>query len=107
MAFFDGFTLTHLALPEGSIRARHGGSGPPLLLLLLHGNPQSHCMWHRVAPALAERFTVVCPGLRGYGCSHKPPASADHAPCAKRSTERVNDFGSAGLGIFGTAGLGI
>ena len=50
MAFFEGFTLTHVAVPDGSIRVRHGGSGPPLLML--HGNPQTHCMWHRVAPAL-------------------------------------------------------
>ena len=82
MAFFDGFTLTQVTVPDGNIRVRHGGSGPPLLLL--HGNPQSHCMWHRVAPALAQRFTVVCPDLRGYGESLKPPATPDHAPYAKR-----------------------
>ena len=62
--FFDGFTLTEVDVPGGHVRLRHGGSGPPLLLL--HGNPQSHCMWNRVAPALAKRFTVVCPDLRGY-----------------------------------------
>ena len=77
MAFFDGFTLTHVAVPDGSIRVRHGGSGPPLLML--HGAPQSHCMWHRIAPALAQRFTVICPDLRGYGESLKPPATPDHA----------------------------
>jgi len=82
MGFFDGFTLSRIAVPGGTIRARRGGSGPPLLLL--HGNPQSHCNWHRVAPALAEHFTVVCPDLRGYGESFKPPATADHAPYAKR-----------------------
>jgi haloacetate dehalogenase len=53
-------------------------------LLLLHGNPQSHVMWHAVAPELAERFTVVCPDLRGYGGSFCPPASIDHAPYAKK-----------------------
>jgi haloacetate dehalogenase len=83
MGFFAGFTLTYLDLPEGRIRLRHGGSGPPLLLL--HGNPQSHCMWHRVAPALAERFTVICPDLRGYGESFKPAATSDHVPYAKRA----------------------
>jgi haloacetate dehalogenase len=81
MGFFDGFTLTTIEVPGGTIRLRHGGSGPPLLLL--HGNPQSHAMWHLVAPRLAERFTVVCPDLRGYGGSFKPPATADHAPYAK------------------------
>ena len=78
---FEGFTLAHVAVPGGEIRLRHGGSGPPLLLL--HGNPQTHAMWHRVAPTLAERFTVICPDLRGYGFSLKPPATADHAPYAK------------------------
>lgn len=80
--FFDGFTLTRVTVPGGSIRLRHGGSGPPLLLL--HGNPQSHCIWHEVAPAMARRFTVICPDLRGYGESFKPPATPDHAPYAKR-----------------------
>jgi haloacetate dehalogenase len=79
---FDGFTLTRLKLPGGDIRLRHGGSGPPLVLL--HGNPQSHLIWHLVAPAMAKRFTVVCPDLRGYGDSCKPPISADHAAYAKR-----------------------
>ena len=79
--FFEGFTLTHVAVPGGTIRLRHGGSGPPLLLL--HGNPQTHAMWHLVAPALARRFTVICPDLRGYGFSLKPPATSDHAPYAK------------------------
>jgi haloacetate dehalogenase len=83
MAFFDGFTLTTIVVPGGAIRLRHGGSGPPLLLL--HGNPQSHAMWNLVAPRMAERFTVVCPDLRGYGRSFKPPATADHAPYAKQA----------------------
>ena len=80
---FEGFRLEHVAVSGGgTIRLRHGGTGPPLLLL--HGNPQSHMMWHLVAPKLAERFTVICPDLRGYGGSFKPPATADHAPYAKR-----------------------
>jgi haloacetate dehalogenase len=79
--FFDGFTLEHVPVPGGTIRLRRGGSGPPLLLL--HGNPQTHAMWHRVAPKLAARFTVVCPDIRGYGFSLKPPATPDHAPYAK------------------------
>ncbi len=62
--FFEGFALAHVPVPGGTIRLRHGGSGPPLLLLL-HGNPQTHAMWHLVAPELAKRFTVICPDLRG------------------------------------------
>lgn len=81
MAFFPGFTLETLDLSAGPVRLRRGGEGPPLLLL--HGNPQTHAMWHAVAPALAQRFTVICPDLRGYGGSYKPPATADHAPYAK------------------------
>jgi haloacetate dehalogenase len=85
--FFEGFTLAKIDLPQGRIRLRHGGSGPPLVLL--HGNPQTHAMWHLVAPTLAKRFTVICPDLRGYGFSLKPPATADHAPYAK--TEMAKD----------------
>lgn len=86
-AFFDDFQLMHLSVPGGGdIRLRHAGSGPPLLLL--HGNPQSHVMWHLTAPALARHYHVVCPDLRGYGGSFKPPASADHAPYAKREMAR-------------------
>ena len=86
MRFFEGFTLTEVEVAAGALRLRHGGSGPPLLLL--HGNPQTHSMWHAIAPALARRHTVVCPDLRGYGGSHKPPASADHAAYAKREMAR-------------------
>jgi haloacetate dehalogenase len=80
--FFPDFTLEHLEAPAGRLRLRRGGEGPPLLLL--HGNPQTHAMWHKVAPALARRYTVYCPDLRGYGGSFKPPVTADHAPYAKR-----------------------
>jgi haloacetate dehalogenase len=80
---FPGFTLENVGISAGTIRLRRGGSGPPLLLL--HGNPQSHLMWHRVAPKLAQCFTVICPDLRGYGSSFKPPATSDHAPYAKRA----------------------
>lgn len=82
MSFFEGFTLECVQIGEGAIRLRRGGSGPPLLLL--HGNPQTHAMWHAVAPTLAERFTVICPDLRGYGGSYKPDVTPDHAPYAKR-----------------------
>jgi haloacetate dehalogenase len=82
MTFFEGFRLDKVTVTGGDLRLRHGGNGPPLLLL--HGNPQTHVMWHAIAPALAEQFTVFCPDLRGYGQSFKPDATADHAPYAKR-----------------------
>jgi haloacetate dehalogenase len=84
--FFEGFDLQHVAVPGGGLRVRIGGSGPPLLLL--HGNPQTHVIWHKVAPVLARRFTVVCPDLRGYGGSFKPDATPDHAPYAKAEMAR-------------------
>ena len=81
--FFDGFTLAFQEANGRRFRFRRGGGGPPLLLL--HGNPQTHAMWHKLAPMLARRFSVVCPDLTGYGFSAKPPVSADHAPYAKRA----------------------
>ena len=65
------------------MRVRHGGSGPPVRLL--HGHPRTHATWHRVAPLLVGSHAVVCPDLRGYGRSSKPPTTADHAPYSKRA----------------------
>ena len=65
-----------------------GGEGPPLLLL--HGNPLTHVSWHRIAPALAEHFTVVAPDLRGYGDSSKPDGGADHASYTFRAMAEDN-----------------
>ncbi len=84
--FFDGFTLETLEVAGQAVRFRRGGSGPPLLLL--HGNPQTHAMWHKVAPALARDHTVICADIRGYGFSAKPPASADHLAYSKREMAR-------------------
>ena len=81
--FFEGFTLEHRQARDVTFRLRRGGKGPPLLLL--HGNPQTHAMWHRVAPVLAQRFEVICPDLVGYGFTTKPPVSADHAAYSKRA----------------------
>ena len=83
MALFEGFTLQHIETPGARLRVRLGGKGPPLLLL--HGNPQTNAMWHRVAPRLADSFSVVAPDLRGYGGSQKFPASPGHAAYAKRA----------------------
>jgi haloacetate dehalogenase len=80
---FTDFVLEERVVAGQSLRLRRGGGGPPLLLL--HGNPQTHMMWHRLAPVLARRFTVVCPDLRGYGFSGKPDVTPDHAPYAKRA----------------------
>jgi haloacetate dehalogenase len=81
---FEGFTLGMRDGADGvRLRVRLGGKGPPLLLL--HGNPQTHLMWHKVAPVLAQRFTVVCPDLRGYGFSSKPAVSPGSAAYAKRA----------------------
>ncbi len=80
---FDGFRLERIDVGAATLRVRHGGAGPPVLLL--HGHPRTHVTWHRVAPLLAGSHTVVCPDLRGYGESSKPPASPDHAPYSKRA----------------------
>ena len=81
---FEGFEERTIPTSETVIHARVGGAGPPLLLL--HGYPQTHVMWHRVAPVLAEHFTVVCADLRGYGDSGKPKSDPDHLVFSKRKT---------------------
>jgi haloacetate dehalogenase len=83
---FDGFETLDVDAGEARIHLRRAGDGPPLLLL--HGYPQTHVMWHKVAPALAEDFTVIVPDLRGYGASDKPPTTADHWPYTKRAMAR-------------------
>src|SRR5919106_1612502 len=87
-----------------SINVCRGGAGPPVLLL--HGYPQTHVMWHRVAPRLAERFTVVCPDLRGYGDSDKPRGGADHAAYSKRTMaqDQLEVMGALGFERFAVAG---
>jgi haloacetate dehalogenase len=80
---FESFTAIDVETPRGRVHARSGGSGPPLLVL--HGYPETHLMWHAVAPALAERFAVVAPDLPGYGDSFRPPVTDDHAGHSKRA----------------------
>src|SRR3954454_15872778 len=79
---FPGFERIQLEVNGTTINAVRAGAGPPVLLL--HGYPQTHVMWHRVAPLLAERFTVVCSDLRGYGDSDKPSSDESHEPYSKR-----------------------
>ena len=74
---FEGFAQTSIDVAGVRIHLRQAGSGPPLLLL--HGNPLTHVSWHKIAPRLAEEFTVVATDLRGYGDSSKPPGGEDHA----------------------------
>ncbi|HKO67139.1 MAG TPA: alpha/beta hydrolase [Burkholderiaceae bacterium] len=81
--FFPGFTQRTQKANGIDLQVRSGGKGPPLLLL--HGFPQTHVIWHRVAPQLALRYTLVMPDLRGYGDSDKPPSDANHAPYSKRT----------------------
>jgi haloacetate dehalogenase len=83
---FKGFRLFDAHLPEARLRVRVGGQGPPLLLL--HGHPRTHTTWHRVAPILARRFTVVCPDLRGFGKSSQPTDTPDHRHSSKRAKAR-------------------
>jgi haloacetate dehalogenase len=75
---FEDFATSMIDVGETELFVRHGGSGTALLLL--HGHPRTHATWHRLAPLLAPHHTVVCPDLRGYGRSGKPPTTPDHAP---------------------------
>lgn len=83
---FPGFRRSTLDAEGVPVHLVTGGSGPPLLLL--HGYPQTHALWHKVAPRLAQRFTVVAADLRGYGESGKPATDASHAPYSKRAMAR-------------------
>jgi len=84
---FPGFESVYAKTSSGRIFARVGGKGPPLLLL--HGFPQTHVMWHHLAPALAERFSLVIADLPGYGASDVPRTDADHTPYTKRAMARA------------------
>ena len=103
-AVFDGFTQIRVETSEAMINLVRGGSGPPVLLL--HGYPQTHAMWHKVAPRLAERFTVVATDLRGYGDSSKPPEGLDHAGYSKRAMaqDQVEVMAALGFDQFALVG---
>jgi haloacetate dehalogenase len=106
---FEGFELRNVDVGDVTLRVRIGGSGPPVLLL--HGHPQTHAMWHRVAPTLVGRHTVVAADLRGYGGSTSPmeataPAVDDHTPFSKRAMARdqVELMSRLGFERFAVAG---
>jgi haloacetate dehalogenase len=101
---FEGFDARTLHVNGVDIFARIGGIGPPLLLL--HGYPQSHVIWHMVAPELAQRFTVVVPDLRGYGASGKPPGGEGHVNYSKRAMakDQVELMRVLGFGSFQVCG---
>jgi len=80
---FEGFEKATVETAGAAINLVRAGEGPPLLLL--HGYPQTRSMWHRIAPRLAERFTVIAPDLRGYGASSKPESGPDHFGYSKRA----------------------
>ena len=83
MDFFPGFRRRTVHTSGTSINVVSGGNGPPLLLL--HGYPQTHILWRKLAPELSRNFTLVMPDLRGYGDSGKPPAGDKHINYSKRS----------------------
>src|SRR5688572_5192906 len=86
MNLFPGFQSRRVRTSGATINLVHGGKGPPVLLL--HGYPETHLMWHKVAPALARDYTVVCADLRGYGDSSKPQGLPDHSNYSKRAMAR-------------------
>lgn len=93
---FPGFEARTVAGDGADIFCRIGGNGPPLLLL--HGFPETHAMWHRVAPRLAKDFTVIVADLRGYGQSSTPAPTADHRAHSKRAMARDCVAAMAALG---------
>jgi len=103
---FDGFTHTRIQTtdPECTINVRHGGHGPPVLLL--HGNPLTLAHWHLVAPRLARDFTVVATDLRGYGDSSKPRGREDHGNYTFRrmAQDQVDVMRALGFDRFFVAG---
>jgi haloacetate dehalogenase len=103
-AMFDGFEASTVETDETTIFIRRKGNGSPLLLL--HGFPETHAMWHAVAPTLGDAFTVICADLRGYGASGKPPSTPDHAPYSKAAMARdmIQMMERLGFSRFSVAG---
>src|SRR6185369_4170639 len=103
-ALFEKFETKDIDTGETTIRTLIGGKGPPLLLL--HGYPQTHVMWHKIAVDLAKHFTVVATDLRGYGDSAKPESDKDHVVYCKRTTaaDQVKVMEGLGFHRFMVAG---
>jgi haloacetate dehalogenase len=101
---FEGFKHLRVVTKEAEIDTVMKGGGPPLLLI--HGYPQTKAIWHKIAPGLAERFTVVATDLRGYGASSRPPAGDDHAGYSKRrmAADLVEVMTTLGFPRFSVAG---
>ncbi|RWA47297.1 alpha/beta hydrolase [Cupriavidus sp. UYMSc13B] len=101
---FPNFEPFRQRVGEVEIAGVRGGSGPPLLLL--HGHPQSHLIWHRVAPVLADHFTVFATDLRGYGSSSAPPGNAGHEQYSKRTMaqDQVSLMAALGFERFALCG---
>lgn len=101
---FEGFQTQKIATSGATINVLHGGSGPPLLLL--HGHPQTHVEWHKIASRLAQRFTVVMADLRGYGDSSKPADGENHANYSKRAMalDQVEVMRALGFDRFAVVG---
>lgn len=101
---FEKFDAKTIDTGETTIHAMIAGKGPPLLLL--HGYPQTHVMWHKIAPDLAKHFTVVATDLRGYGDSGKPDSDDQHTPYAKRATakDQIKVMEELGFARFMVAG---
>ncbi len=104
LMFPNDFDTVQIKTSGAEINLVHGGSGRPLLLL--HGYPQTHVIWHEIAPQLANSFHVICPDLRGYGDSSKPPSSSDHYPYSKRAMaqDMIEVMASLGYSEFFVAG---
>ncbi len=102
--FGDGFSERRVHIDGTGIHLVTGGSGPPLLLL--HGYPQTHSMWHKIAPLLAHNFTLVMPDLRGYGDSDKPESDDAHIAYSKRvmAAEQAAVMAELGFDSFFLAG---
>jgi haloacetate dehalogenase len=100
----DSFTYRRISVDSVDINCAVAGNGPPVLLL--HGYPQTHLIWHHVAPELASSHTVVLADLRGYGDSSKPAAGPDHAEYSKRAMARdqVGVMGKLGFSRFAVVG---